>query len=235
MITLAIFQNIDNTSLRNQRKIDALREELNRENFLRTDIVLPKIREDQIQNSGYASGLKVVINKLGAKKLLIPNDLHYHMEYKGLLIQFDDELHFNRYRRITLESVFYEDHIGFNKMPYKSYCRINEKECIKAGLSKGVWENQESFKIFGSSEEPGDLSLERNGSSGWKLRAWRDLLQDVSGEILGFKVLRISTYDKIMINGKIHALGELLNSSNQKNFSIVAKSLIRRIINIKGT
>ncbi|MEQ8358692.1 MAG: hypothetical protein RH860_04335 [Cytophagales bacterium] len=222
-------------SLRNLRKIQLLQEELNRENFLKTDIVLPKILEDQIQKSKFASGLNEVINKLGSKSIAIPTDLHYHLEYNGLLIQFDDELHFNRYRRITLESEFYMNYKGFNTLSYKSYCRNYEKECIKAGLSKGIWENPESLKIFGPSEEPGDLSLERDGASGWKMRAWRDFLQDVSGEILGFKVLRISTYDKIMLNGKIQSLGELLNSSNKKNFSIVAKSLIRRIINIKGS
>lgn len=222
-------------SERNLRKIQLLQEELNQENFLKVDITLPKIKEKQLLESKFAVSALEIINKLGSKEIQLPNDLHYHMEYKGLLIQFDDELHFNRYRKLSLESDFYKEHKGFNLMSYKTYCRNNEKECIKAGLSKGEWENPESQNIFGNSEEPGDLSLERNGSSGWKLRAWRDFLQDVSGDILGFKVLRISVYDKIMVSGKIQSFGELLSSSNRSNFALVAKSLIRRIINIKGS
>ncbi len=222
-------------SERNLRKIQLLEEALNNENFLKVNIKLPRPGKDQILNSRYSDFAKEIIKELGSNEFHMPYDLHYHMEYNGILIQFDDELHFNRYRKLTLESDFYKEYKGFNTMSYKTYCRNSEKECIKAGLSRDIWENMESKSIFGPSEEPGDLSLERNGSSGWKLRAWRDFLQDLSGEILGFKVLRISVYDKIMISGKLQSFGDLLGSSNKSNFAIVAKSLVRRIINIKGS
>jgi hypothetical protein len=77
--------------------------------------------------------------------------------------------------------------------------------------------------------------LERRGSAGWKYRAWRDFLQDLSGDVLGFKVLRVSVYDKIMLKGKIQTIGSLLESSVRSNYGFIAKSLVRRIITLKGS
>lgn len=220
---------------RNARRIQLLESELSNENFLKTGVQLPVLTLERLQKSILLSTALEIFDKLGGLQLSIPGDMDYHIQYNGLLIQLDDELHFNRYRKITLESDFYEDYKGFRPMDYRSQSRLMEKECIKSGLSSGNWTYREAEDIFGLSEEPGDLSLERKGAAAWKYRAWRDFLQDLSGKILGFKVLRISVYDKVMLKGRIQPIGNLLESSDRSNYGYIAKSLVRRIINLKGS
>ncbi len=220
---------------RNSRKIQLIEDELNHENFLKTGVQLPVLSIAKLKTSKYFPEVEEVFESLGGREMTIPSNMHYHLQYKELLIQLDDELHFNRYRKTTLESKVYHDHLGFKVLDYKTNCRINEKDCIKAGLAPGFWTNIESEYIFGKSEEPGDLSAERNGGSGWKLRAWRDYLQDISGYILGFKVLRISVYDKIMLKGQIQTFGNLFSTNNRTNFGYATKSIVRRIISLKGS
>ena len=217
------------------RKIILLKEVLDQENFLHTDYRLPEFNTHKFKDHRLYSTAEEVFKSLGGINMDIPANLGMHLQYQGLLIQIDDELHFNRYRKISLESSFYKDHSGFKVLEYLRNCRIEEKECIKSGLAGSNWHNPKAKKMFGDSEEPGDLSMERNGSSAWKLRAWIDFIQDISGEIMGYKVLRISVYDKLMVNNKIQSLGTLMKTSQKKNYEYIAKYLVRRIINIKGS
>jgi hypothetical protein len=136
---------------------------------------------------------------------------------------------------MSLQLPFYQDWKGFNLMQYRTYCRQMENECLKGGLARGEWHNREAEKHFGPSEDPGDLAKDRAGSAGWKLRVWRDTLQDFAGLCYGFKVLRISAFDKIMVNGKLTTIGALISSQNTQQLQYVAKALIRRIINLKGS
>lgn len=220
--------------MRNQRILDLLQEELNKQNFLHTKEKLPQLSTAKIMQSAYRKKAETVFESLQGIKMRVPEDMNYHLQYRNLLIQYDDELHFNRYRKISLEAELYEDFKGFKLFDYKSLCRKREQDCLKVGLANGFWHNSDSEKLFGESEEEGDLSLERNGSSAWKYRAWRDYLQDLSSQIYKFHILRISAFDTVFVNGKLHFISDLLKSSQKENYAIVAKALIRRIINVKG-
>jgi hypothetical protein len=53
----------------------------------------------------------------------IPLNLrHWDMEFDGIAVEFDEYLHFNRYRSITLKSSVYEDLRGFPSDDYQRYC-----------------------------------------------------------------------------------------------------------------
>lgn len=135
-----------------------------------------------------------------------------HIISPNTIIVLDDYLHFNRYRTITLRSPFYEKMPHFPLANYRRYCRNNEKECIKSGLQKGIWDNRESDFYFGPSSEAGDFF--KNGSGGWKLIAFQDYLEDVASYLLNYKLLRLSVYDNFLAEGKIFRLDNILDRPN---------------------
>lgn len=82
-------------------------------------------------------------------------------------IELDEENHFNRYRSVTLKSVFYNNNSNFSNPRYLEYCNNFENKC---GKGVGFWFSENSEKQFGISSEPGNLN--GNGSSRWKQRAF---------------------------------------------------------------
>jgi hypothetical protein len=114
---------------RNARRIQLLESELSNENFLKTGVQLPVLSTERLKNSKHIQLAGEVFEKLGGINFSIPQNMDYHIQYKGLLIQLDDELHFNRYRKLSLESEFYDDYKGFRLMEYRTHSRMMEKVC----------------------------------------------------------------------------------------------------------
>ena len=96
----------------------------------------------------------------------------------GVLIELDEELHFNRYRLVTLHSVSYERLVWFPADAYQMLCQEYETDCLANGRSQKRWMNDSTERHFGPSSARGDLS--GNGSSRWKQRALYDFMKDVS-------------------------------------------------------
>ena len=96
----------------------------------------------------------------------------------GVLVELDEELHFNRYRLLTLQSVSYERLPWFPVDAYQALCREHETECLANGRSQKRWKNDSTERHFGPSSPRGDLT--GNGSSRWKQRALYDFMKDVS-------------------------------------------------------
>lgn len=132
----------------------------------------------------------------------------YDIVLDGLIIELDEELHFNRYRRITLNSKVYEDINSFPLARYKEYCEIFEQRCLCAGSYGGKWTNKRCEEQFGPAGENGDLS--GNGSPRWKQRAFYDYQKDIGCILLGQKLVRLSIYDKIETENGFKQLGDIL-------------------------
>ncbi len=96
----------------------------------------------------------------------------------GVLVELDEELHFNRYRLLTLQSVSYQRLPQFPVDAYQVLCREHETECLANGRSQRRWMNDSTERHFGTSSPRGDLS--GNGSSRWRQRALYDFMKDVS-------------------------------------------------------
>lgn len=107
-------------------------------------------------------------------------------------IELDEENHFNRYRKITLQSNLYKEIKSFSVSNYISYCDTKES---KAGKSVSFWTNKSSQKQFGISSPEKDFS--GNGPSRWKQRAFYDFLKDAYCIITNKQLFRISIYDEI--------------------------------------
>jgi hypothetical protein len=141
------------------------------------------------------------------------------------VLLYDDHVHFNRYRAVTLKSYFYEDVKGFDREQYRRYCKIHEKECLKSGLKEGTWSSKKSEAFFGKPSSPGDFF--GNGSPGWKLNAYKDCLLDLYATHLKFYVIRVSCYDNMLINNQLIKIGKLCEGSG--NMDLLSKHFHSKI------
>lgn len=134
----------------------------------------------------------------------------YDIELPNFIIELDEELHFNRYRRVTLNSSVYNNFFNFEVNKYKNWCIEHEKECIKKGKGQQRWQNSSSDSQFGGSDERGILG--ELGSSRWKQRALYDLIKDAFSIDFGIPIIRISIYD----NYKGLNVADLINNKDKK-------------------
>lgn len=111
----------------------------------------------------------------------------------GLLVELDEELHFNRYRAWTLLSPRIRD------LPWtRDYLRFTaefETECLAAGKWGKRWTNPSCEVLFGAANLPGNFSI--NGAPRWKQRALYDATKDISATCTGAKLARLSVHDDV--------------------------------------
>lgn len=111
----------------------------------------------------------------------------------GLVVELDEELHFNRYRAFTLGSSWSADlpWIG----DYLRYCVNHEGECLAAGRWGKRWTNDSSARMFRGGPA-GDLG--GDGAPRWKQRALYDAIKDTASmTTLGLALARVSVYDEV--------------------------------------
>ncbi len=144
------------------------------------------------------------------------------------LILWDDEVNFNRYRGISLRSPMYEEFQYTFFEGHKRLCRTFEKEALKAGMPKRIWDGPPlATRIFGSSSDPGDFHGE--GASGWKLGAYNQMQVDLLTRIHGYKLIRLSPYETIMTGGSLKRLDQLLINPKEEHRSMLYGWLMRKL------
>lgn len=116
----------------------------------------------------------------------------WDLSFGDVVIELDEELHFNRYRAQTLGASWAA------KLPweadYARYCDDHEAECLSAGRWGKRWTNPSASRMF-SGGEPGDFD---GGSPRWKQRAIYDALKDVAAlHSDSLQLARLSIYDPI--------------------------------------
>ena len=109
----------------------------------------------------------------------------------GLLVELDEQSHFNRYRTATLNlpwSPFLPWH-----GPYSRYCPAFEYRALAHG---GYWANRSSTIMFGGADRPGVFGY--FGSPRWKQRAVYDAIKDAWAlSMPGYTLTRLSIYDTV--------------------------------------
>jgi hypothetical protein len=160
-------------------------------------------------NSPYNILINEVYKNLGGVLSTYPIDFgNFDIILEDAFIEIDEENHFNRYRKLTLQTSLYPDHKYFPVSSFISFCEEYE---LKAQRTGGYWSNGGSEKQFGNSSPPGDFA--GNGPSRWKQRAFYDFLKDVYCKVSGIPVYRISIYEKIGSN----TINKILKSGNTEN------------------
>ena len=112
----------------------------------------------------------------------------------GLVIELDEQAHFNRYR---VESFNCSSSSALPwRTDYLGYCASMEMACLKSASWGKYWTTTTCETMFGPSTVP--KSLEGAGSARWKQRALYDSMKDLGGiynpEI---RVARLSIYDTV--------------------------------------
>jgi hypothetical protein len=164
----------------------------------------------------------------GQGELPLLQKLKFDFKIKRNLIIWDDELHFNRYRLISLRSDLYSDFNFQFTEGVKRVCRTFEKECLKAGLQERIWKGSPFAKSsFGKPSEPADFT--QNGSPGWKLTAYNDAQMDLQSRIHGYKIFRLYPYETLMTGGSLKRLDQLLINPKEEQQVMIFNWLMRKL------
>lgn len=139
----------------------------------------------------------------------------------GLVVELDEELHFNRYRALTLESSW---SIGLPWVKdYLRYCADHEGACLSAGRWGKRWTNDSCARMF-SGSPAGDL--DGDGAPRWKQRALYDAMKDTAPmTALGVALARVSIYDQV--DGV--SLGSVLEGSARLTRTAIVEFVAARI------
>ncbi len=154
------------------------------------------------------------------------------LETEAVRLTLDGPLQFNRYRGISLQSPIYEKFDPAWLNGYRRHCHSAERECVKAGSRQGIWSNPEAEKHFGTPQEAGDFY--GIGSPGWRLQAFKDFLADGYLFPAKQKHVRVALYDRLMIQGKLLPLQQLLLSRSETSLPYLLKFLSRQLGVVQG-
>jgi len=162
-----------------------------------------------VSSSKFKDEIKRVYSALGGIMSNFPLNLRkWDIEADGIAVELDEDLHFNRYRGLTLHSTIYDSLPCFPRSEYMSYCSDHESDCVSAGSYGGKWTNNSCEAQFGKAATKGDLS--GNGSPRWKQRAFYDFIKDLTPLVLAIPVARISIWDSLDIGNRTVTVGDAL-------------------------
>jgi hypothetical protein len=111
----------------------------------------------------------------------------------GSLVELDEEQHFNRYRRMSLQpswalSLPWAD-------SYLRYCDEYETACLRKANRGGYWASPSTERMFGPADPPG--IFERSGSPRWKQRALYDAMRDALAAAGVVRLSRVAVWDEL--------------------------------------
>lgn len=111
----------------------------------------------------------------------------------GLVVELDEQLHFNRYRARALRADWTEP------LPWRGaylvYCRDRERNCLADGRWGQRWTTPSCERLFGPADPSGTFN--QGGSPRWKQRALYDALKDMSALVGSVKLARLAIYDVV--------------------------------------
>lgn len=148
----------------------------------------------------------------------------WDLSFDGVLVELDEELHFNRYRRQTLEA-------GLGAATpwarfYLDASDLHEGDCLRAGRWGARWTNHATVGMFGEAAEPGDLHSP-GGAPRWKQRALYDAMKDAAGIVFSeVRVARLSVWDDVA--GV--RLGDALEGRATIDIKALSQHLVQRTI-----
>lgn len=112
--------------------------------------------------------------------------------FAGLVVELDEEFHFNRYRAVTLTT----SNLPWTSV-YLDYSRLHEGRCLQRARVGGRWSNPSCERQFGPAAPPGDLGAP-GGAPRWKQRALYDAMKDHVPRLgFGVQVARVAVFDQI--------------------------------------
>lgn len=113
----------------------------------------------------------------------------------GVVVELDEELHFNRYRARTLAEPWARN------LPWRDayvlMCVHHEDDCVRTGSWGRRWTNESCERMFGSAAPAARLDV-AGGAPRWKQRALYDAVKDAVASVSGeLRVVRLGVHDEI--------------------------------------
>lgn len=111
----------------------------------------------------------------------------------GLIVELDEEQHFNRYRAATLAPAWSA------ALPWASdylrYSAAHEGAALKKASRGGYWASPSTERMFGPADAPGVFSP--SGSPRWKQRALYDAMRDTLAAAGEVRLARVAVWDEV--------------------------------------
>jgi len=111
----------------------------------------------------------------------------------GLIVELDEEQHFNRYRRATLEPDW-TDELPWAS-DYRRFCDEQEAAALRKAKRGGYWASPSTERMFGPAASPGEFA--GTGSPRWKQRALYDAMRDALAAAGEVRLARVAVWDDI--------------------------------------
>ncbi len=179
-------------------------------------------RLQDVARAGYEDLVNGVYKSLGGVLTSAELNLRsWDLEFEGIAVELDEQLHFNRYRTITLEATAYAELPVFPLDAYRRYCAEFEDECLRAGAYGGKWSNPSCERQFGVGSS--QKILARAGAPRWKQRAFYDFVKDLCPLVLGIKLARVAIWDSIIDGGTRRTVRDLLSRPTVTSAEALAK------------
>lgn len=190
---------------------------------------IEKLNSRHFKKMQEASEIEDIYKQLGGRGQCwnIEFPLPEGIETEQVRLSLDGPLQFNRYRAATLNSPIYDKQMPGWLETYRRNCRSQERECLKDGVREGVWTNREAEFYFGEAQQAGDFF--GPGAPAWKLEAFRQFLADIYLFRSPQRHIRLSLYERLMIQGKLVALQQLLLSRSETNQHYLIRYLSRQL------
>lgn len=183
-----------------------------------------KLTVRDIKTSQYYYEVLDVYKCLGGILPDIPCNLNKgDIELPDIIVELDEEQHFNRYRLVTLESPIYNELKKFPIDEYKLICKEHERACRTNGK---FWTNNPCEIQFGNAGERG--ILDGLGAPRWKQRAFYDFLKDVSGLMIGTQYVRVSIYDTVKYSGEVKTVDYVIRNKEQNGIDAIKGLIMSR-------
>jgi hypothetical protein len=170
-----------------------------------------------------------VFRSLGGIAPDIPLNLRrWDFEFNDVVVEFDERLHFNQYRRATLQSAIYNKLQPCPVSAYREYCVSYEEACLKAGGYGDKWSNTSCNSQFGDASPPRDFS--GNGPSRWKQRAFYDFVKDLSPLLIAVSMARIAVWDLVTEAGAQRTVEDALKKPSAPTAVALAQLIEARTV-----
>jgi hypothetical protein len=111
----------------------------------------------------------------------------------GSLVELDEEQHFNRYRRKSLEPAW-ADSLPWAD-DYRRYCDDHEPASLRKASRGGYWASPSTERMFGPADPPGTFGP--SGSPRWKQRALYDAMRDALAAAGVVRLSRVAVWDEL--------------------------------------
>ena len=111
----------------------------------------------------------------------------------GVIVELDEEQHFNRYRRTTLEPAW-TDRLAWAS-DYRVFCEREEAAALRKAKRGGYWSSPSTEAMFGAAAAPGEFA--GAGSPRWKQRALYDAMRDALAVEGRVRLARVAVWDEL--------------------------------------